>query len=157
MIGRVSWWEHHQLGQLGGQRRERLPGDEHGRPRVGCLDPVDRIELRADRRRAGRVEQPLDRETDAGGVERLTVVERDAGAKAKAPRPLVERFPRLGEGRYEVPVGVERHQGVVDRAVGARLDQPGFEERVQAGRICRLGDDQPVRHGGRRGNRLGPG
>ena len=40
---------------------------------------------------------------------------------------------------------IERHQRLVDVAVGARLDQPGFEQRVQSGRVCPLGHHDCLR------------
>jgi hypothetical protein len=142
---RVRAGEHHELRQLGEQRRERPLGHDEGGSSVGRLDVIDHLELSADRRRAGGVEEFLDRESDAGGIERLAVVERHARTETEDPRVVISPLPQLGKAGHEPSVRIVRHQGIVDVTVGTRLDETGLQEGVKTGWVGALCHDQPAR------------
>jgi hypothetical protein len=127
--------EHHELRQLGEQRRERPLGDAEGGSSVGRLDAIDHLEL--------------------AGSSSISIVKRTLAASNGSPswnvaperrRKTHDRSSRRshdsassGTSRPSVAYVTS---GFVDVAVEARLDQAGLKDGMKPGRVRALCHDQ---------------
>ena len=159
--------DHHAgaVGKLRHQRRIGLGKLEPHRHRVDHHGGLDRLEL-GHAARIGRRLVALDVELHRLGIERLAVVEQDAGAQLHGereavgrPRPFGRKLRHIGELRVELDqlVAHRRHHDAIDEAHALRrIERRGIGLQPDAQRLRRCGgrenesgaDDGRAQHGG---------
>ena len=136
---------HDRRVEIAQRRRERCVGGRQGHHDgqvVGRRDALDRQQVGPHDRAGGLVEDPLQRGDDIRRCQRGAVVERDAFAQIHGQLgAVVVVGPVGGQGRYDVEVGVELSQRVVDQLEGIDRLERGGEMRVEVVDVAGAPDD----------------